>query len=272
VIYTSIDRYENLIFYANSLKTTKEKIMVLSRYFLNNVNVDYIKLQAKKIINSTKNFDDSTEQRFDFSSPEGIDEALAKLKEKQEISPQLEWLLKRGAGKPYETPKMKPFILGEKPEIDHYETCYTNFVEVAQEIERKPSDYCNGLIMNGNCDVFSIFAKEVMDDLGIENHLVDGKGEIDHIWNMYKDEESGEWKHFDMTYLIYARDGKKIAGEVTPLEWAQATTERLFEMQPTRTITAVDDIKLSTSITAENCSSFVEEVAKILSNVDKKKA
>lgn len=236
---------------------------------MNNVNVDYIRLEAKKLLTNVELRIIIRDQSLDFSREEGIDIALSKLKEKLPISFEFEQILKSGMGKPYQIPIYKPMQLGQQSEIDHYETRFTNFLQVAEEIDKLPPSYFNGLITSGNCDNFSPFVEGVMEDLGIANYSVSGKGEIEHQWTMYKDEESGEWKHCDMTYLLYARDGRKMAGECDPLEWAQADTPRMFKLQPTREIKEINNNILPVSITRENQSLLMEEFVEAIDDRSK---
>ena len=252
----NIQRYEQLIFYANELKTTKEKIELLAEYFIQNIEVDYIRLEAIKLTNNQEFYTLASE--IDFSTEVGKRKAIDKIKAIQDITPEFEAILYQKMGELIQVPIYKPMKLGQAAVIDHYETTYKSFLGVASDIVATPCVYHNGLISRGNCDSFAPFIKSVLTDMGIANKQIFGKGETNHTWNIYYDEESKEWKHYDGTYILYARDGRESAGGHDPYEWSCASTSRMFEMQPIRVITALDDenISLAVPITSENQDDF----------------
>lgn len=49
----------------------------------------------------------------------------------------------------------------------------------------------------------------------------------------------------------------EIAGNCSPLEWAQATAVRMFEIQPTRTILKINNVALTIPITRKKSIIFV---------------
>ena len=63
----------------------------------------------------------------------------------------------------------------------------------------------NGLMRQAICVEFASYIKKYCDDLGIPCAIVDGVGNVDHVWNLIK--LNGQTRHVDLTNAIYIRDG-----------------------------------------------------------------
>lgn len=90
------------------------------------------------------------------------------------------------------------------------------------------------------CGVFSIWTKKVCADVGITSFIVYGKGTTGHAWNVIYIPEKYKWINFDMTMVkFYQDDFIKEHGSYKEEDWIFASTQKMFEMQPTREIYSI---------------------------------
>lgn len=116
---------------------------------------------------------------------------------------------------------------------EHY--VYKNF-EDARNMAKIQEEYHDGILTKGVCASYSEFVKQVCDDLGISCKKIEGttSPKVSHVWNLI---DTGDgFRHFDLTYAIFSRDGFKNWGSVNPFSWYNLSTEELLKLHPERKI------------------------------------
>lgn len=107
----------------------------------------------------------------------------------------------------------------------------------AKNMAKPLVEYEDGIIIKGVCTDFSEFTKKICDELNIPCDTVTGTTPISHVWNLINTGDG--FKHYDLTYAIYARDEFDGWGKIDPNNFLGVTTEKLLEMHPNRTIDSI---------------------------------
>jgi len=127
-----------------------------------------------------------------------------------------------------------------------------------------PPTQNNGLLKHGVCQHYADYLVDFLGKVGVEAHRIDGTSEMGHAWVAAK--VGDEYKSIDLTRAVFIRDGfKGIPNEQTSEDWLYANFEDTFKMQPTRTITEIDQKIIPDTINGENYSkeTFYEMINKM---------
>lgn len=121
---------------------------------------------------------------------------------------------------------------------------------IEPDIEMPPKIQ-DGLIVRGVCEHFSKNIVPILKSLDIETYEIGGISELDHSWILVKTEEG--YRSVDLTRALFIKDSfRGIPKEQTAEEWLYTDLRKMFELQPTRQIIEIDDVRLQERITAEN--------------------
>ena len=131
---------------------------------------------------------------------------------------------------------------GILPEIkEHDEIAYPNTTPYL-------AVYKNQMLKKGVCADYVDFETKLFKDLGIKQLKVEGIGTTSHVWSAIYLEEEQKWVHFDMTMVKFYQDNWiKEHEPYTEQHWVTASNKEIFEMQPTRKITAINNVRCNFS-------------------------
>ena len=248
--------YQEFIEYLKYLNDTEKILYAIYEYFRDYVSYNYDQLQVIKLERAYAD-DDSlakikryalTLEPTEFSKQELLqllDEEFMKL-EGRPVTPANRELFFRNYGKTIHHEAQPASIIRKNPQ-----PAYDEVIRVINHNGNSkggggtnrylPEYYDDGeLLKKSVCDDYSIWMNKVCNDVGITCFKVEGKGTTGHAWNVIYIPEKDKWVNFDMTMVKFYQDGFiKEHGSYREEDWIFASTQKMFEMQPTREIYSI---------------------------------
>lgn len=249
-----INSFDELISIANEKEDDIEKLEIIQKYFLDNVEFDYI----QGLSNDTKK--EEYDNKCTFNSYQKKEEQIIKLEKSlgmnfnfcQNDRDALINLL----GKKLE-PTTKSFIVGGKEYTGNIPGYDGSLYDCIKQVGVGSPIYENGLIKKGMCNTFSRFLKEYCDCLGIDCKIAGISGKHDFcLVNI-----NGEVRVFDPARMIGVRDDYKNPKGETINDWWNISPEKMYELKPNdRNIQTINGVLLDEEITNSN---YKEKINKI---------
>lgn len=222
--------YNELINSLKRLPTKKEQVGYLMGYLLTTLTYDYTTLE---ICHFDPKLLDFIDDNFDPKSEESRIKAIELVRRSGYSEDFIKRILEH-YGETYifeERParvimgRLQPYI----PEHTEYRKFSNAFSMTQPQVL-----YKDEIITKGVCANFSEFVKKVCDQLEIPCLKIKGRTSVGHVWNAINID--GSFKHYDLTYAIFARDHFNGWEKTTPSDWFEITAEKLLELQPNRII------------------------------------
>lgn len=117
--------------------------------------------------------------------------------------------------------------------------------------KRFPTIIEGGILKKGVCEAYSEYLVPLLREVGIEAYLMDGTSELEHAWILAK--INGNYQSIDLTRAVFIRDGfKGIPQEQKSEDWLYHDLGKMFRMQKTRSISAINGMTLKNIIDASN--------------------
>ena len=247
-----IKSFSELINIANEKADDIEKLEIIQKYFLENVEFDYIQELAteKKEYFSNKCYFDSEQEK---------EEEIVKLEKSFgknfTFSQSDKVALFNLLGKKVE-PSNKLCKFGEKEYTINIPGYDGSLYDCIKQVGVGSPIYENGLIKKGMCNTFSRFLKEYCDCLGIDCRIA-GTGVHDFcLINI-----DGEVRVFDPARMIGVRDDYKNPNGEIINDWWNISPEKMYELKPNdRNIQTINEVLLDEEITNLN---YKEKINKI---------
>ena len=273
-----INDYETFIGWLKKLKdsgaiTTVQILEILYLYYKDNVTYNYDLLQYVKLTDTDKSspssecnkvFNDIECKVDEFNyemrkkgchlTKEMIDNAIkeGKIFSREEATKKLDEVFRKVEGRAL-TERNKEKYLSHYYDIIHhpYRAAQPNSILFKnEELEHSTMKgialsgydpvYKNGMLIDGVCAHYVMFEEKICKDLGIKHKTIRGIGTTGHTWSMIYLPEENKWVHFDMTMArFYLGNWIKNHDPYKPENWICASTEEIFEMQPSRIIKEV---------------------------------
>ncbi len=245
--------FDELIDIASKKETDIEKLEVLKKYFLENVDFDYFQelaFDADKLSYSNKTIFDSNEEKEDeitklekifgngFAFSQSDRTALINL-----------------LGKRVE-PLTKKIRIGESEFTINTPSYDGSIYDCIKQLSSKGTVEVNGLIKKGICSSFSLFIKKYCDSLGIPCKIA-GTGKHDFcLINI-----NGEVKVFDPARMLGVRDDYKNPNNENVNDWWNTSIDKMYELKPSeRTIIKIDEKFLDEEINSLNYKEKINTV------------
>ena len=225
--------YDELIKHLKTISDKQQQIEYLFKYMLQSVQYDYPTLEICKFDNSLLDYIDT---HYNPEIAEDRQKVIQLIKSKGYSN---EFILRilENYGKSFIVPaRPEMVIMGKLNKAIPEHTDYRTFAS-AKNMAKPLVEYKNGFIIKGVCADFSEFIKNICDELNIPCNIVNGATPISHVWNLINVGDG--FKHYDLTYAIYARDEFNGWGKVNPSNFLGVTTKKLLEMHPSRTIDSI---------------------------------
>ena len=246
--------YQEFIEYLKYLNDTERIIYAIYEYFINYVSYNYDQLQVEKLRNTWEEDDGLdkikryalTLEPTESSKQELLqllDEEFMKL-EGRPVTPANRELFFRNYGKIIHHEAQPASILRKNPQPAYDEVIRAINHDGSSKAginSYLPEYYDDGALLKKSvCDDYSIWMNKVCNDVGITCFKVEGKGTTGHAWNVIYIPEKDKWVNFDMTMVKFYQDGFiKEHGNYREEDWIFASTQKMFEMQPTREIYSI---------------------------------
>ena len=261
---------------------TREILSCISQYYQKYVTYNYDQLQLVKLTNGTQNLPSYDCYRAISKIFERINEINQisrkgevtlneivrefntpdkKLYSKKEATEMIDKVMLKDEGRPL-TERNKEHIFKNYGNIKHVSSKKpdkfrhkTGGIRILSEIkehdeiigpnmEKYPPVYKNQMLKEGVCADYVDFETKLFKDLGIRQLKVEGIGTTSHVWSAIYLEEEQKWVHFDMTMAKFYQDNWiKEHEPYTEQHWVAASNKEIFEMQPTRKITAINNVR-----------------------------
>lgn len=231
--------YNELINHLKTINGEQQQVEYLFSYMLQSAQYDYPTLEICKFDNSLLDYVD---EHFNPEIMEDRQKAIQLVKSEGYSN---EFILRilENYGEGFIVPaRPEMVIMGKLNKAIPEHISYRTFAS-AKNMAKPLVEYEDGIIIKGVCADFSEFTKKICDELNIPCDTVTGTTPISHVWNLINIGDG--FKHYDLTYAIYARDEFDGWGKVNPNDFLGVTTEKLLEIQPNRTI---DSIHISEKI------------------------
>lgn len=231
--------YNELINHLKTIDGKEQQIEYLFSYMIHSVQYDYPTLEICKFDNSLLDYID---EHYNPESVEDREKAIKLVKNKGYSN---EFILRilENYGKSFIVPaRPERVVMGKINKAIPEHTSYRTFAS-AKNMARPFVEYENGIIIKGVCADFSEFIKKICDELNMPCETISGITPISHVWNVINIGDG--FKHYDLTYAIYARDGFNGWNKASPNDFLGITTERLLEIHPNRII---DDVHMCEKI------------------------
>ena len=250
--------YKEFIEYLKYLNDTERIIYAIYEYFRDYVSYDYDKLQAGKLSDAYEENDGLakiksyalTLEPTEASKQELLqllDEEFMKLEGRPVTSANRE-LFFRNYGKTIHHEAKPASIIRKNPEpaYDEIIRAINHDGNSAGGQNTYAPEYYEGneFLKKSVCAYYSIWMNKVCNAVGITNFIVEGKGTTRHAWNVIYIPEKNKWVNFDMTMVKFYQDGWiKEHGDYKEEDWVFASTQKMFEMQPTREIYSISHLR-----------------------------
>lgn len=210
---------------------------------LGNLEYDYPTLEIGKFDNRLVDFID---QNFDPSKEEDRLKAIQLVKEKG-YSDEFISRICEHYGEEFIVPaRPGGSAMGHYREAVPEHTGFRTFC-AARSMAKPYVAYENSIITKGVCADFSEFIKNICGDLQIPCKTINGATPVAHVWNMI---DLGDgFKHYDITYALYARDRYNNWDKTPPNTWFGISNETLLHLHTTRKIdTLTPDTTISKNV------------------------
>lgn len=225
--------YNELINHLKTINGKQQQIEYLFSYMLHSVQYDYPTLEICKFDNSLLDYID---EHFNSENLEDRRKAIQLVKS-EGYSDEFILRILENYGDSFIVPaRPEMVIMGKLNKAIPEHTSYRTFAS-AKNMARPLVEYENGIIIKGVCADFSEFIKKTCDELNVPCDTITGTTPISHVWNLINTGDG--FKHYDLTYAIYARDEFDGWDKANPNDFLGITTEKLLELHPNRTIDSI---------------------------------
>jgi len=224
--------YDELLIKLKSLNNKKQQVDILMQYLLENMQYDYPFLEKCRF---DQNFVGYIDQNFNPASVTDRQRVKLLLESKGYSNEFIARVFNNYGAKihvdalPGNDGKNGGMRIAPRPAYDTYLN-FGNALNLMKSIE----EYKDGILIKGICADFSQFINKVCDELNIDSFEVNGETPVLHAWNAI--DVGDGYRHYDLTYALYSRDGNETWKNTDPNKWFGVSTDQLFEIHHNRKI------------------------------------